>query len=155
MNPVCGSNNVTYNNLCLFGFAQCDNATLTMTAVGSCDAPRLECPSVCEEIFSPVCGSDGITYANKFEYRRGKCANLALEMVNPLGPCDESQPVESDCSVVACISVWDPVCGSDGKTYSNACELDIAKCKQGSTTLQIAHKGDCAVHRRRPSQEAV
>jgi len=36
----------------------------------------------------------------------------------------------------ACIEVWDPVCGKDGKTYSNACFAKIAG-------VEIAHQGIC------------
>jgi len=35
-----------------------------------------------------------------------------------------------------CIEVWDPVCGKDGKTYSNACFAKVAG-------VEIAHKGIC------------
>jgi hypothetical protein len=37
---------------------------------------------------------------------------------------------------VACVLVWDPVCGVDGKTYSNICFLKIAK-------VELAYKGAC------------
>jgi hypothetical protein len=36
----------------------------------------------------------------------------------------------------ACIEVWDPVCGKDGKTYSNACFAKVAG-------VEVAHKGVC------------
>jgi hypothetical protein len=35
-----------------------------------------------------------------------------------------------------CVSLWDPVCGKNGKTYSNACWAKVAG-------VEIAHKGVC------------
>jgi len=35
-----------------------------------------------------------------------------------------------------CITLWDPVCGEDGKTYSNACFVKVAG-------IEIAYKGVC------------
>lgn len=36
----------------------------------------------------------------------------------------------------ACITLWDPVCGKDGKTYSNTCFARLAD-------VEIAYKGKC------------
>ena len=36
----------------------------------------------------------------------------------------------------ACIALWDPVCGNDGKTYSNTCYIKVAN-------VEIAYKGEC------------
>lgn len=36
----------------------------------------------------------------------------------------------------ACITLWDPVCGKDGKTYSNACFAKLAG-------IEIVYKGKC------------
>lgn len=38
----------------------------------------------------------------------------------------------------ACIALWDPVCGKDGKTYSNACWARVAG-------VEIDHKGPCEI----------
>jgi len=37
----------------------------------------------------------------------------------------------------ACTKEYNPVCGCDGKTYANACELLVAGAKED-------HKGECA-----------
>ncbi|RLC37756.1 MAG: hypothetical protein DRH33_05525 [Candidatus Nealsonbacteria bacterium] len=46
----------------------------------------------------------------------------------------ESPTTQSEKPV--CISLWDPVCGKDGKTYSNACWAKVAG-------VEILHKGVC------------
>ena len=42
----------------------------------------------------------------------------------------------------ACPDVFDPVCGTDGVTYSNSCVLDRENCL-GSQLIEIASDGPC------------
>jgi hypothetical protein len=46
-----------------------------------------------------------------------------------------------NCDNINCTTDYNPVCGSDGKTYSNECNLKAAKCKNPSLT--IVHPGEC------------
>lgn len=55
-----------------------------------------------------------------------------------------SEELEEDEKEVTCIQLYDPVCGQDGKTYSNSCFAGLAK-------VDIAHQGEC---RSAPKSEA-
>ncbi|CAL1544352.1 unnamed protein product [Lymnaea stagnalis] len=50
-----------------------------------------------------------------------------------------------DC-MFACIALYDPVCGSDGKTYGNGCSLSSANCGvPEASKVTLAHKGELLV----------
>jgi len=70
MDPVCGEDDITYNNACL---ARCVGVKFKQ---GRC--PKNLC--VCTMNYDPVCGSDGQTYGNacgakcaKVEFTQGAC----------------------------------------------------------------------------------
>ncbi|GMF22099.1 unnamed protein product [Phytophthora lilii] len=54
-----------------------------------------------------------------------------------------SATVSDDSCSFACLDVYEPVCGSNGETYSNACCLRLASCKSNGEITQ-AGSGECA-----------
>lgn len=41
-----------------------------------------------------------------------------------------------------CTADWNPVCGSDGKTYPNECSLEVEACETGKK-LGVVKSGEC------------
>ncbi|XP_065829287.1 follistatin-A-like [Oscarella lobularis] len=127
------------------------------------NATHAEC-SKCPSAFSGckfgeyVCGSDGNSYNSACKLRSEACKKNQNITIASQGRCpDACTGVKCDfgatCKVVsnsnytcdcarACSFHYDPVCGSDGKTYSNLCHLQTGSC-EAKMNLTVAIQGEC------------
>lgn len=140
--PVCGSNGVSYPNLCFFTRANCRKTSVRTVKLGPCSVPD-PCSFVCDRMYNPVCGSDGVTYANPCVLLYFACyyANGLVPRHN--GKCIVERPCPTSCP-----DDKEPVCGSDGKTYDNPCFLLLKACTGSKVTT--VRSGPCSSPTKRP-----
>nr|XP_023651627.1 agrin-like isoform X4 [Paramormyrops kingsleyae] len=115
--------------------------------------PVCECPDMCPPSQDPVCGSDGHTYGNQCQMKTLSCTLQKNIHMKHRGPCKESC---GNCSFGAicdgqtgqcvcpteCIDTHQPVCGTDGTTYSSECQLNVQACTE-QKDLKVAVQGEC------------
>ncbi|XP_075459745.1 agrin isoform X4 [Ascaphus truei] len=165
--PVCGSDKRTYGNPCELEATACAlKKEITVKHKGPCDrcgkcqfgaiceaeTGRCVCPTECVASAQPVCGTDGSTYGSECELHVRACTQQTNLQVAAQGDCKTcgdtictfgAKCVSSQCVCARCErQPYLPVCGSDGVTYDNPCELQLASCKQ-KKKMAVFRAGSC------------
>ncbi|KAM3716461.1 Agrin [Dirofilaria immitis] len=119
--PICGTDGITYVNRCRFNKARCHNKALLIAYNGEC------CINRCEQYWAPVCDNYNVTYLNLCIFSVQNC--IAIRRDNqPLSIVSMSACPNDECNMKCKPNDYQPVCASNGITYSNECELNSIIC---------------------------
>lgn len=144
--PICATNDVTYSNKCQFQCEKKRNSDLEIKSYGECeeenkgkDLPRV---CLCRMVYEPVCGTDGHTYTSLCELLCEQRQKNDLRIKHS-GVCRQEIeiPIEINHKCI-CTLEYMPLCGTNGHTFANQCELDCEN-KYSKTHIGVEHTGEC------------
>merc|ERR1712156_234134 len=91
------------------------------------------------EKIDKICGDSISSKTCQNFKKKGKCGSKKVAKKCKL-TCEKCEKDPDECPKF-CLGIWDPICGSDGKTYSNEGCLEAAKCSDPG--LHVVSNGEC------------
>ncbi|XP_041377630.1 agrin-like isoform X2 [Gigantopelta aegis] len=169
--PICGKNGISYESECKLRQEncerktnvkikhrgtcnQCENVRCEFYSICESDGSQTECvcPNDCVDVDAKVCGSDGRTYLNECELKVAACRDKKFISITSIGDCDScadkvckygAKCEHGTCLCpILCPTIHEPICASDGRTYSNECEMRRTACSRQSD-LYVVRSGEC------------
>ncbi|CAG9855043.1 unnamed protein product [Phyllotreta striolata] len=153
--------NIIYRGKCSSGINPCTSVRCTRgeeCVINKFGIAHCQCPESCEPIMRPVCSKDGRTFASECELKRTGCVSKTNIEIAYSGICGENGPCsEHDCQFGGtcveragtahcecpdCPAEFEPICGSDGISYSNECKLRLEACKH-RRNISVLYEGPC------------
>uniref|UniRef100_A0A2P2HX35 Agrin-like n=1 Tax=Hirondellea gigas TaxID=1518452 RepID=A0A2P2HX35_9CRUS len=145
--PVCGSDGNVYQSNCDMHSRTCGQKVVAV-ALHHCEATK-HCVVECKKDNVAVCSSDNKMYRNKCEMKVKNCGRHVYEV--PIKKCLAGFKFLS--CLRFCPKTFEPVCGTDGMTYSNDCFLKMENCRArslGRSFVTRTYHGKCGYPQPQP-----